>query len=156
MVYSEDSLFGLDGLHEDASVPDKEESIKPRHHKARTVALEHDPEANKANQPEQRNSDDDYDEDEDEDDFDTEWTLRKCSAATLDVLSVTFADDLLPMLLPVIQQSLGSPSWEIREAGILALGAIAEGEIKGLIARMLLWNGTPFAFTSASSHIVLK
>ena len=50
MVYSEDSLFALEGLHEDASVPDKEESIKPRHHKARTVvALDHDAEADKSN-----------------------------------------------------------------------------------------------------------
>jgi transportin-1 len=126
MVYSEDSLFALEGLNEDASVPDKEESIKPRHHKARTVALEHEAEAN-GNQPKPTDDEDDEEYDEDEDDFDTEWTLRKCSAATLDVLSVTFAEDLLPQLLPVIQQSLASPSWEVREASILALGAIAEG-----------------------------
>lgn len=127
MVYSEDSLFALEGLNEDSSVPDKEESIKPRHHKARTVALEHDAEAEKTN-PQQLTGDEDEDEDdEDEDDFDTEWTLRKCSAATLDVLSVTYAEDLLPQLLPLIQQSLGSNSWEVREAGLLALGAIAEG-----------------------------
>jgi transportin-1 len=127
MVYSEDSLFALEGLNEDASVPDKEESIKPRHHKARTVALEHDTEVANGNQPKQTDDEDDEEYDEDEDDFDMEWTLRKCSAATLDVLSVTFAEDLLPQLLPVIQQSLASPSWEVREASILALGAIAEG-----------------------------
>ena len=132
MVYSEDSLFALEGLHEDASVPDKEESIKPRHHKARTVALEHEAEAeaDTSNQPQQNDEDDDEDYDEDEDDFDTEWTLRKCSAATLDVLSVTFSEDLLPQLLPLIQQSLGNGSWEVREAGLLALGAIAEGNLE--------------------------
>ena len=130
MVYSEDSLFALEGLHEDASVPDKEESIKPRHHKARTVALEHEAEADTSNQPQQNDEDDDEDYDEDEDDFDTEWTLRKCSAATLDVLSVTFSEDLLPQLLPLIQQSLANGSWEVREAGLLALGAIAEGNLE--------------------------
>lgn len=127
MIYSEDSLFALEGLNEDASVPDKEESIKPRHHKARTVATEHDAE----NEKEGQHSPVDEDEeeyDEDEDDFDTEWTLRKCAAATLDVLSVTYADDLLPQLLPLIQQALGNASWEVREAGLLALGAIAEGK----------------------------
>ena len=130
MVYSEDSLFALEGLHEDASVPDKEESIKPRHHKARTVALEHEAEAETSNQPQPNDEDDDEDYDEDEDDFDTEWTLRKCSAATLDVLSVTFSEDLLPQLLPLIQQSLANGSWEVREAGLLALGAIAEGNLE--------------------------
>ncbi len=127
LVYSEDSLFALEGLNEDASVPDKEESIKPRHHKARTVALEHDQEAENGNQPQPTGDEDDEDYDEDEDDFDMEWTLRKCAAATLDVLSVTYAEDLLPQLLPIIQQSLGNSSWEVREASILALGAIAEG-----------------------------
>lgn len=53
--------------------------------------------------------------------------LGKCSAAALDVLANVFRDDLLPVLLPILKETLFSNDWEIKESGILALGAIAEG-----------------------------
>ena len=34
------------------------------------------------------------------------WNLRKCSAEALDMLSNNFGDDLLPVLLPIVQQRL--------------------------------------------------
>lgn len=34
------------------------------------------------------------------------WNLRKCSAAGLDVLSTVFADELLPIVTPIVQQRL--------------------------------------------------
>ena len=33
----------------------------------------------------------------------TDWNLRKCSAAALDVLASVFRDDLLPVLLPILK-----------------------------------------------------
>ncbi len=45
-------------------------------------------------------SDDDYD-----DEMSTEWNLRKCSAAALDVLAVRFGADLLNVLLPFLKGS---------------------------------------------------
>ncbi len=46
----------------------------------------------------------------DEDDEDGEevnrWNLRKCSAAGLDVLSTVFGDELLPIVLPIVEQKL--------------------------------------------------
>ena len=126
MVYDEESILMMEGLTEDASVPDNEQDIKPRHHKARTVTTAHDPNVpDSQTKPEPDQDESDYE--EDDEDFDTEWSLRKCSAATLDVLAVTFGDDLLAAFLPLVQANLGSPSWESREAGILALGAVAEG-----------------------------
>jgi hypothetical protein len=50
------------------------------------------------------------------------WNLRKCSAAGLDMLSNVFGDELLPVLLPIVEQRLKEPSWEARESAILALG----------------------------------
>ena len=52
----------------------------------------------------------------------------KCSAAGLDVLANVFRDDLLPMLLPILKETLFHADWEIKESGILVLGAIAEGK----------------------------
>jgi len=65
----------------------------------------------------------------DDDDDDSSWTLRKCAAATLDSLSALLpaATTLLP-LLPLLQSGLSNQEnpW-VREASILALGAIAAG-----------------------------
>ena len=53
--------------------------------------------------------------------------LGKCSAAALDVLANVFRDDLLPVLLPILKETLFHPDWEAKESGILVLGAVAEG-----------------------------
>jgi len=45
----------------------------------------------------------------------------------LDELSNVFQDELLPVLLPSLKEILYHPEWIIKESGILALGAIAEG-----------------------------
>lgn len=70
----------------------------------------------------------DYDADDFEDEMSTEWNLRKCAAAALDVLAVRFGADLLNVLLAPLKEKLWSADWLQRESGILALGAMAEGE----------------------------
>jgi transportin-1 len=62
----------------------------------------------------------------------TEWNLRKCSAAALDVLSNVFRETILPILLPILREMLFHGNWQIKESGILVLGAIAEGCSFGL------------------------
>lgn len=52
--------------------------------------------------------------------------LGKCAAASIDVLSGVFNDELLPALLPILKETLSSDHWAVKESGILALGAIAE------------------------------
>lgn len=71
------------------------------------------------------------DEQDDVDDF--VWNLRKSSANGLDILSNVFGDELLPIMLPVVEQRLRESRWEIRESAILALGAVAEGCSSGLL-----------------------
>jgi transportin-1 len=87
-------------------------------------------------------------EDEDDDDDDDEvraWNLRKCSAAALDTLSNVYNDEILPVLLPIVQQRLEQPDgtgagaggdWRARESAILALGAVSEGCATGLAAHL--------------------
>jgi transportin-1 len=138
MTYSEDDLIWLDGEGEDAAVPDKETDIKPRHYSGKTHGLEH--EGTGETSAEKRvgaygeeliNVEDDDEDFEDEEDFademSTEWNLRKCAAAALDVLAVRFGPDLLTVLLEPLKAKLWSEDWLSRESGILALGAMAEG-----------------------------
>lgn len=109
-------------------MPDKESDIRPRFHKAKThggVELS----AARADD----DSDDDDGDDDDLKDALSDWNLRKCSAAALDVLSNVFHESLLPILLPLLKQSLTSEEWLIKEASILALGAVSEGCMDGMM-----------------------
>ncbi|RPD57675.1 ARM repeat-containing protein [Lentinus tigrinus ALCF2SS1-7] len=143
MVYSEDDLLWLQGDEEDAAVPDKESDIKPRHYGGKSHGFEREANGDDGSSTKRGaygeelgdEDDDDYD-DLDDDDFaeemSTEWNLRKCAAAALDVLAVRFGADLLNVLLEPLKTKLWSDEWLQRESGILALGAMAEGCIEAI------------------------
>ncbi|KAF7798984.1 hypothetical protein EIP86_010213 [Pleurotus ostreatoroseus] len=143
MVYGEDDLLWLEGDAEDTTVPDKETDIKPRHYGGKSHGLEREANGNDAAKPrlgaygEELDDDEDdyYDDDEDDeyaDEMTTEWNLRKCAAAALDVLAVRFGSDLLNHLLEPLKNKLWSEDWLQRESAILALGAMAEGCIDAI------------------------
>eukprot|EP00735_Rhodelphis_limneticus_P000859 TRINITY_DN11390_c0_g1::TRINITY_DN11390_c0_g1_i1::g.26371::m.26371 TRINITY_DN11390_c0_g1::TRINITY_DN11390_c0_g1_i1::g.26371 ORF type:complete len:893 (+),score=272.38,sp/Q92973/TNPO1_HUMAN/45.12/0.0,HEAT/PF02985.17/0.12,HEAT/PF02985.17/5.9e+02,HEAT/PF02985.17/2.3,HEAT/PF02985.17/48,HEAT/PF02985.17/1e+02,HEAT/PF02985.17/3.9e-07,HEAT/PF02985.17/0.0014,HEAT/PF02985.17/0.11,HEAT/PF02985.17/0.0034,HEAT/PF02985.17/0.41,HEAT_2/PF13646.1/0.034,HEAT_2/PF13646.1/13,HEAT_2/PF13646.1/0.002,HEAT_2/PF13646.1/ len=112
MVYSEMDQLTLDTGDEDAHIADREEDIRPRFHRSKGIEAD--------------------DEDDDGDGEVSQWNLRKCSAAGLDILSSVFGSDLLHFLLPIIQAKLNDPDWVVRESAILALGAVAEGCLNGM------------------------
>lgn len=152
MKYSELDIILLKGdVDEDQNVPDKEEDIRPRFHRSTRM---HNKQgsggqggANKNNSDtdDQYMNEEDYlneleEEDEEEEDKDdegvSEWNLRKCSAAALDVLSNVFRDEILSVLLPILKETLFHQTWEIKESGILVLGAVAEGCYTGITAHL--------------------
>lgn len=136
MIYSQSDLDWLGATDEaDENVPDRVEDIKPRnfgksshgHEHQSTDSPSNGAAANGATDDDEDDESDYYDSD-DEDDPSSEWNLRKCSAAALDVMALNFGDDLLQILLPTLRDKLFSVDWLEKESGILALGAIAEGE----------------------------
>ncbi|KAJ2611047.1 hypothetical protein H4S08_003341 [Coemansia sp. RSA 1365] len=138
MVYSDEDLLLLDNDDNDAVVPDSDQDIKPRHHRARTHD-HHQPEAAGASSnSDASDAEDDEDDDysDDDEDFYAEWNLRKCSAASLDVMSSAFGDQILEFVLPMLKEELASDEWRVKEAGILALGAIADGCMSGMEPHM--------------------
>lgn len=80
----------------------------------------------------------DEEDDDDEDGGGVEWTLRKCSAAGLDVIANHYRDDILDALLPHVHQKLTDGDWKVNESAVLAMGALAEGCEEGLIKRNYL------------------
>jgi hypothetical protein len=146
MVYSEIDLAVLECEGEDEMKPDEAKDIRPRFHQSKVhasgggaISDGHD-EANEGGADEGIDDDDDDDDDDDYDANDeesTEWNLRKCSAAGLDILSSVFQDEILPILLPLINDRIRDQNpWYVRESGILAIGAIAEGCIQGMKAHL--------------------
>jgi len=140
LVYSEEeaSILSLD--EETDVVPDREEDIKPFIHSSKSKGVHRvssrQPngdlrEGKSEDEDAEQDSDSDYSDDLD-DSEQSDWSVRKCSAYALDTLSRVFEDELLFYLLPHLQEKLLSEQWQIRESGILALGAIAEGCCHGL------------------------
>jgi transportin-1 len=120
-------------------LPDQQEELVYRNfaeHQAASSseAISHKPVFHKVKAKGQKaeNHDDNDDDDDEDDDFDDDegnsWTLRKCSAASLDCLSNLYGgEEILPALLPGLQEGFSSADPWVQEASILALGAIAEG-----------------------------
>lgn len=107
---------------EDQMVPDRDQDIKPHIYHGR----QHAQTRMDSNNGEECDA-------EDDDDFDnSDWNLRKCSAAALDLLANNFRDDLLPVVLEILKETLFHEDWLTKEAAILALGAIAEGCVMGI------------------------
>lgn len=131
MKYSEIDIIILKGdIEEDEMIPDREEDIRPRFHKSRSHHV-------RSNSQTEATEDEDDDEDGLDDDSNlSDWNLRKCSAAALDVLANVFKEDFLPILLPILKETLFHEQWVIRESGILALGAIAEGCMIGMLPHL--------------------
>lgn len=92
-------------------------------------------EMNVSNYADEKLSEDD--EDSNDNEYTEEWTVRRCSAAALDSLACKYGNEVLSVMLPVLQERLVDPErWERREAGILALGAVAEGCYAGVLPHM--------------------
>ncbi|KAK0447503.1 armadillo-type protein [Armillaria borealis] len=139
MIYSKDELLWLDRDAEDEAVPDKlETDIKRRHFGSKSHGLEWDANGEPPKAWIGAYGEEMYDDDDDDDGFNhaddmsTEWNLRKCAAAALDVLAVQFTGDLLNVLLGPLKDKLWSSDWLQIESGILALGAMAKGWIDAI------------------------
>uniref|UniRef100_A0A1I7VX50 Transportin-1 n=1 Tax=Loa loa TaxID=7209 RepID=A0A1I7VX50_LOALO len=148
MRYSDVDVAVLKGDidEEDGAIPDRQQDIKPRFHRAKTQMQTQ----KKSDTAVEESMDDD---DDGDDDSSTEWNLRKCSAASLDVLSSIFNDDFLPTLLPILKETLFHNNWLIKESGILALGAVAEGCMSGITPH--LPELVPFLITSLQDRKLL-
>jgi transportin-1 len=149
MRYSEIDILMLRG-DEDSHVADKPEDIKPHIARSKQMGGGGGAGAGAAADGE-ADDDEDYDDDDDDGDDETEdWSLRKCAAAGLDVLATVYGDecpdaikplipgggDILTILLPHLQAMLQSTEWEVKESGVLALGAVAEGCMEGMLPHL--------------------
>ncbi|KAH6626809.1 armadillo-type protein [Chaetomium sp. MPI-SDFR-AT-0129] len=143
MVYSPEDIAILGGESDDEDEEDREQDIKPQFAKknlkrgANTEgAAEASAEANQNGNAYEKlaSMDDDLEEGEideleegGDENPDEKWTLRKCSAAALDVFATDFGGPVFTSILPYLQTNLKHQDWPHREAAVLALGAVAEG-----------------------------
>lgn len=141
MVYSGDDIALLGGQSDDEDEDDRQEDIKPAFAKKdqkRTNANGEEAAAKdqaKAGYEKADEMNDELEEGEIEDEFDDDgdenpedrWTVRKGSAAALDVFASDFRGPVFEAILPYLSQNLKHEDWPKREAAVLALGAVADG-----------------------------
>ncbi|CRG89463.1 Importin subunit beta-2 [Talaromyces islandicus] len=130
MIYDEDEAEMLAAENEDAEEEDRAEDLKPRFAKAKGSRLEGstDPNAPAENVEEREDGEISDDEsDFEDDDPEDAWTLRKCSAAALDIFSNVYHSPVFELILPYLKETLRHEQWPNREAAVLTLGAVADG-----------------------------
>lgn len=134
MVYDEDDAIRLSGEGDDAELEDREEDLRPQFAKSKAARLDLSKSGAQANGDTAAGEDDDDDLSEGEiedsefgDDPEDEWTLRKCSAAALDVFSNVYHQPIFEIILPYLKETLRHEQWPQREAAVLTLGAVADG-----------------------------
>lgn len=139
MVYGGEDIALLGGLSDDEEEEDREEDIKPAFAKKNLTRAANgegsmDPSKNDNAYERLGGMDDtleegevdDYD-DGDDSNPDERWTVRKCSAAALDVFARDFGGPVFEAIFPYLSQNLKHDEWPHREAAVLALGAVADG-----------------------------
>ncbi|KAF4982046.1 hypothetical protein FZEAL_2296 [Fusarium zealandicum] len=141
MVYSGEDIALLGGQSDDEEEEDREEDIRPAFAKKALARKANGEVSESADQAQNGNAyeklagmDQDVEEGE-VDDFDDgddanpdeKWTIRKCSAAALDVFARDFRNPVFESIFPYLSQHLKHDEWPHREAAVLALGAVAEG-----------------------------
>ncbi|RPB13173.1 ARM repeat-containing protein [Morchella conica CCBAS932] len=155
MVYAKEDIIRLGGGGDDADQEDKVEDIRPTFAKNKQrlpngESVEVGDAEKKANgktpgevaldELSDGELDDDYDSEDDAylgtEDPEDRWNLRKCSAAALDVLATVFHQSVFETILPYLKENLRHPEWPYREAAVLALGAVADGCLEGVIPHL--------------------
>ncbi|RDW90201.1 putative importin beta-2 subunit [Aspergillus mulundensis] len=134
MVYDEEEAIRLAGEGDDADVEDREEDLKPQFARSKAGRMDVSKGQQNGNASAQAPEDEDDDLSEGEiedsefgDDPEDEWTLRKCSAAALDVFSNVYHEPIFEVILPYLKETLRHEQWVQREAAVLTLGAVADG-----------------------------
>ncbi|KAI4090031.1 MAG: hypothetical protein LQ344_004961 [Seirophora lacunosa] len=138
MVYEEEDILRLEGEAEDADQEDRAEDLKPQFattknpRSASNSRVGINGEAARGFRLDQ--ADDELSEGEVEENeegspasLEERWNLRKCSAAALDVLASNFHGPVFAITLPYLNENLRHHEWPIREAAVLAVGAVADG-----------------------------
>lgn len=141
MIYGEEDVDRLGGQEDNADQEDKAEDLRPTFAKskasrnaAKAGGLNENGSQGAANGAGGMDNNDlsegeieESDDDEGLGDPEDQWSLRKCSAAALDVFANVFHQPVFEVILPYLKENLGHQLWPKREAAVLALGAIADG-----------------------------
>lgn len=65
--------------------------------------------------------------DEDQDQEEGAWNLAMAGGTCLGLVARTVGDDIVPLVMPYVQENISKPDWRCREGATYAFGSILEG-----------------------------
>ncbi len=158
MVYSAMEIVVLGGENEDYDddhIDDRDQDIKPVHYSSSNRGSNRGGAESKGNDyDDDGEGDDDADDDDDEDMLD--WTVRKSALVVLENLAWAVRGELINEVMPLVQQMLGMNDWKLKEAALLAFGAIGGGCYKALVPSLPDTIEPIIVFTSHQHPLVRK
>nr|XP_061829896.1 importin subunit beta-1 isoform X1 [Nerophis lumbriciformis] len=75
---------------------------------------------------------------QDENDDDDDWNPCKAAGVCLMLLSTCCEDDVVPHILPFINDNIKHPDWRYRDASVMAFGSILEGPEPNLLKPLVI------------------
>jgi len=150
MRYSAEDIDSMRAeIEDDYMVPDKDDDIRPRFYRSKVHGnSDHGsrPPGGDSNKDDNQDISDleeaDLEDDDDDDNYEdsggmaASWNIRKCTAAALDCLAHNYADEMLPFVFQELHKTLNHDDWVVKEAAILAIGAVAEGPLNSMIPHL--------------------
>lgn len=64
---------------------------------------------------------------QEEDAVDDDWTVAKAAGSAVQLLSETTTDEIVPLVIPFIEQNIQSTEWNSRDAAVMCFGCILSG-----------------------------
>ncbi|CAN6467332.1 unnamed protein product [Victoria cruziana] len=93
---------------------------------------------------------------EDQDQDEGAWNLAMAGGTCLGLVARTVGDDIVPLVIPFVEQNITMPDWHCREAATYAFGSILEGPSLEKLAP-LVQMGLPFMLNALmqdqNSHV---
>jgi importin subunit beta-1 len=71
---------------------------------------------------------------EDQDQDEGAWNIAMAGGTCLGLVARTVGDDIVPLVMPFIEENISKPDWRRREAATYAFGSILEGPSPGKLA----------------------
>lgn len=89
---------------------------------------------------------------EDQDQDDSIWNLSMAGGTCLGLVAKTVGDEILPLVMPFVEDSITKPDWRSREAATFAFGSILEGpSIEKLLP--MVCAGLDFLLNAMKDHV---
>jgi importin subunit beta-1 len=93
---------------------------------------------------------------QEEDDDEDDWVPAKAAGVCIMLLAQCTQDEIVPLILPFIQQHFENPDWHFREAAIMAFGSILDGPSQEILNQLVGGAIMPLIRTLSDPHMVVR
>ena len=93
---------------------------------------------------------------QEEHDDEDEWVPAKAAGVCIMLLAQCTQDEIVPLILPFIQQHFENNDWHFREAAIMAFGSILDGPSQNVLDQLVGGAIMPLIRTLADPHVSFR